>query len=168
MPNLPGCFRVAGWNKNIIIVVDGYATQDNSFFFREFVEKMLREGFQNFIIDFSLCKGMDSTFMGVLPGILNFSDKTQLTLVNLSPQLKGLLDGLGLSQILTIKKEKMTLPNVPLETLAEFKYSKEARIKMILEAHKKLVAISPENAQKFGDFIELLSEELAAKESIKK
>lgn len=173
MVKLHGCFHVASWKNSIVIKVEGFATLNNSLFFHDFVDEMLREGFFDFIIDLSSCKGMDSTFMGVLVGVLNFK-KTMLrepekydffcdpyvTIVNANTYHHKLLDGLGISQVLSIKTTPVKLPDVEMRTLKEERYDPQKRMKMIQEAHCHLMKLNAKNEKEFGQFLKLLEEEL--------
>lgn len=166
MKKTSGCFYVASAKLKVFIKVEGYATLNNSFLFKEFVETMLQCGHRDFIIDLSLCKGMDSTFIGILAGIHAFFDKAnskkhpRVTLINVSTYNQNLLDGLGISQILNIKKDITTIPHIPMKMLQNSSISPNARIKMIQQAHQNLSNLNDTNKQKFADFLAMIEQEL--------
>ena len=163
------CFKVASWKEIVIIVVEGYATQNNSLLFKDFVDMMLWKGFRKFIVDLHLCKGMDSTFMGVLLSIINFKGKNNadgetikpdVILINTNEYHMELLECLGLSKILTIKNEKVELPSLQMKILKEEStYTLERRLKMIHKVHEYLVALNEKNRKQFGEFLELFKQE---------
>ena len=171
MTPLDGCFDVASWNRSIIIKIEGYATLNNSIFFRDFVEEMLKQGFRDFIIDLSACKGMDSTFMGVIASVANLGveekeaapdtkAQTKVTLVNTRPYHQKLLDSLGISCLFCITKQPVQLPTVTMTRLTETKYDPTTRLQVIQQAHKYLASLNQGNTKKFGDFLKLLQQEL--------
>ena len=170
MAKIRGCFHVAAWDSNILIQVEGYATLNNSIFFKEFVEQMLQKGFRDFIVDLSLCQGMDSTFMGVLVGIKFFFQDTdqsdcypRVTLINLTNYHQNLLDTLGISAVLEIKKTPIQLPNIPMTTLQETRPDTKVRLKIIREAHQYLVSLNEKNKKIFTEFLRMLDQELQEK-----
>lgn len=174
MAKLNGSFHVATWESHVLIKVEGYATLNNSLFFKDFAEEMLVQSYRDFIIDLSSCQGMDSTFLGVLVGLLNGSLTTweseaplgeisRVTLVNIHDFHQETLDSLGISKILCIKKTPIALPQIYMKTLKEDRYSPEKRIRMIKESHQALVALDHRNKDRFEAFLQLLESEAAAK-----
>ena len=147
-------FKVASWNENIIVKVMGYATQNNSLFFRDFVENMLKKGYRKFTVDLSSCKGMDSTFMGVLIGMVE-----NVQLINTNRYHRSLLDGLGISRLLSIVKEPVSLPDLKMVTLQETSYDPNRRLKMICDVHQHLAKLNAQNAQMFGEFLRPFDDE---------
>lgn len=165
---MSGSFLVAVWGTKILIQVKGNATLNNSLFFRDFVENMLKEGFQEFIIDLALCKGMDSTFMGVLVGLtkeVKNSTHTggtfpQVMLINLKEYHQKLLDNLGISQVLAIHKSPIALPSIPMKTIPEKQYDLQTRVAFIQEAHRSLVSLQSKYQKQFEEFLATLEQEV--------
>ena len=62
-------FLVDAYSDPVLIRVLGRASFVNSSSLREFTGEMMRQGKRRFVIDFSACTGMDSTFLGVLAGL---------------------------------------------------------------------------------------------------
>ena len=92
-------------------MVEGWAVQNNSLFFKNFIDKMIAQGFDDFIIDLLECRGMDSTFMGTLLCIINqVHTKAPVTLINVNDNNQKLLDTLGLNNILNISKKSIEIP----------------------------------------------------------
>lgn len=71
-------FLVSAYSDPIIVKVIGKANYLNCNAFRDFIETMLSNGGRRILIDFEECKGMDSTFLGILAG-------TAIELRKLSP-----------------------------------------------------------------------------------
>ncbi|NUM34193.1 MAG: STAS domain-containing protein [Candidatus Brocadiae bacterium] len=152
-----GRFCMATYEKNILIRVEGLATKNNTYLFQNFVEKMLQENFKHFIIDFSMCKGMDSTFMGVL---LQISNTVELKLLHVGVVCKKSLDSLGISRFFNIIKEKKDLENFCYQILEGGECSKEKMVVMIHDAHTALIKANPENKELFEAFLSDLSSEI--------
>lgn len=136
------------------------ATKNNTHLFHDFVEKMLAEGFKNFIIDFFQCKGMDSTFMGILLEISNFKNKDRqsvdLTLTNMTRECKKCMDSLGISKFLKILKEKVELPKLCFQILEGEECSRDKMIEIVKKAHEALILCNPVNEEIFREFLEEL------------
>jgi anti-anti-sigma regulatory factor len=162
MTKLSGKFYVATWEKKILIQVEGYATRHNSFLFREFIDCSLQDGFTDFVIDLSLCKEMDSTFMGVLVGIVTcnkYEKDPSVILINTTDYHRSLLATLGLTEVLCIKKDPVALPSLDLETLQCRGYSFQEQMAMVVQAHKNLAGINSKNEKIFQEFIEMVTKE---------
>lgn len=155
-----GSFLVAIWEDKSLVRVQGCATLNNSFLFREFIEETIRKGTTGFIIDLSLCKEMDSTFVGVLLGISQHEAGVQLTIVNVSEYLKKILKTLGLLSILEIRDSPCSLPDIPMETLEWQGHDARENAEMIQKAHQCLANFNENNHRLFKDFLEMIAAEL--------
>ena len=101
-----GTFLTASYQSYILIKVEGWAIQNNSLFFKDFIDKMVAVGFHNFVIDLEDCKGMDSTFMGTLLYIINQTKvgaNSPITLVNTNDEHRELLKNLGINNFANAK-----------------------------------------------------------------
>lgn len=163
-------FEAARWEDGVYIRVHGLANMNNSHLFKDFTEVLLREGVQHFFVDLEHCRGMDSTFMGVLVGITLYGErmsearKTRVMVLNPGEHNQKSLYSLGLDSLIEIKKEKVQPPaGMALERLEEKEFNPGRRIQLIEEAHRNLVGISDQNAAVFGPFLQALSEELGRK-----
>ncbi len=165
MGKLHSSFQVASWDSAIIIKVRGFATQNNSVFFKDFLDEMQRKKFSKFIVDLSDCKGMDSTFMGVLASLAQPINKLAenilippLTVVNITSYHRHLFDTLGLLHVIPIGQ--IDLPDISMKELTETRYNPMERIKLIQEAHEYLVSLNENNKKQFGKFLEMLALEM--------
>ena len=128
----------------------------------DFAKRMVMEGYQKFIIDLQECTTMDSTFMGTLVEVFSFSTPSceSLMIINAQDHCEGLLEGLGLDNVLRIKRGTTELPKAQLEPLPEFAASQPERMKLIRRAHENLVRIDKRNEEKFGPFLRQLAKEM--------
>jgi len=129
------------------------------------MDKMVQEGKKRFVIEFTKCKGMDSTFLGILAGcaLKLRSQKPQgaLILNHLGEHNYDLICNLGLQNLLTIAED------LDEHNCDNFKQLDEAEVssaKEVLQAHKNLVEAEQGNAAKFQDVIALLQNQVDSEE----
>lgn len=154
-------FLVSAYSEPVVVRVNGKANYLNCNTFREFIEKMVEDGKGQFIIDFKNCKGMDSTFLGILAGTaLDLRQQTPpgvLILSQLSPRNYELICNLGLQNILSIAED---IPEAEQESsgeqFASLKNVEVSDARTILKAHESLLEADTGNAAKFQDVIAFL------------
>jgi len=61
-------YLVSAYTDPVVVQIHGKANYLNCNTFREFIEKVVRDGKSHLVLDFENCKGMDSTFLGILAG----------------------------------------------------------------------------------------------------
>jgi len=129
---------------------------------QDFAKRMLIEGFEKFIIDLQDCSTMDSTFMGTLVEIASLAPPMaeSLMIINAQDHCEGLLEGLGLDNVLRIKSGETELPGFEMEPLPEFATTQTERMRLIRRAHENLVRIDRRNEEKFGSFLRQLIKEM--------
>jgi anti-anti-sigma regulatory factor len=124
--------------------------------FREFIETIIASGNRHIFIDFEGCKGMDSTFLGILAG--SAIDLRQLTPVgdlvvgNLSERNYELIRNLGLQNLLTVAKGATKAG----DNFDALKNQEVSDAKSILKAHENLTEADKANVAKFQDVISFL------------
>ena len=154
---------VARHEKVVQIRVIGRATFKVSRELREYGLHVIRDGIGSLIIDLSQCRGMDSTFMGVLAMMgLEARGKAHLVIVNAGDQLRNLLESIGVSRLFEFAEkdmDKVTWQNL-VEAAAEVTNMGDVA-DTILDAHQTLMDLSPENVPKFKDVVDMLSHDLA-------
>ena len=156
-------FLVSAYTEPVVIRIFGKANYLNCNAFREFIEKMLADGKRRFVIDFRECKGMDSTFLGILAGTaleLRRPDRSGvLLLCRLSERNHELISNLGLQNLLTIADD---LPEASEKREREpdafsgLDNEEVSDARKVLEAHENLVEADDLNAAKFQDVIAFL------------
>ncbi len=144
----------------VILQVNGRASFDNCAGVRDFFANRRQEGEKHFVVDLKLCRGMDSTFLGILAGLANELSELggSLTLTRPNETLVAVIDNLGLNRLLKVVPTFESAENgTPLPTT---ELSEIEQAKLVLEAHESLVEANPETKPNFLDVIEFLRERL--------
>lgn len=139
------------------IRINGRGSFQNSAGLKNFADEMLRRGHHEFVVDLHDCELMDSTFMGTLVGIaLKVGEKGSLTVIRANPRNLNVLANLGLDRILRVA-DQVPAAKAPADTIAV----PAAAIgrDTIVQAHRNLAEINPENAIRFKDVLEFLTAE---------
>ena len=157
-------FLVSAYSDPVVVQVNGKANYLNCNAFREFIEKVITGGSRKLFIDFEDCKGMDSTFLGILAGtaiqLRKLSPVGELIVGNLSERNYELICNLGLQNLLTISKDQTAAS----KTFDALKNQEVSDAKNILKAHEDLTAADQENAGKFQDVISFLRNQVNKQE----
>ena len=151
-------FLVDAYSDPVLIRIQGRASFLNSSSLREFTAEMVRQGKRRFVIDFSACTGMDSTFLGVLAGLaldLRKNDpKGTVVFCRLAARNLELIRNLGLHRLATVDFGGDLAPvdgdTTPLE---DKKLGELENARMCLEAHENLVEADQTNQEKFQDVL---------------
>jgi anti-anti-sigma factor len=154
-------YLVSAYSDPVVVRVNGKANYLNCNAFRDFVEQMVRAGKQHIALDFENCKGMDSTFLGILAGtaidLRKQTPEGKLTLCNLSERNYELITNLGLQNLLSLERECDRRDGVNFEGLRD-ESVKETRD--VLQAHQNLAEADDSNAERFQDVIAFLKNQV--------
>lgn len=134
---------------------------NNSGTFRVFADRMVSAGYRNFIVDLADCRGMDSTFLGILFSITQTpqgNEAAHVIVVNPGSHNLKLLEGVGLNTVLNIKREPTPVPSLSFEVL-EDNPDPQGRLRTIREAHENLLRLDRKNEEQFGPFLKALTRE---------
>ncbi|MCH1487587.1 MAG: STAS domain-containing protein [Pseudomonadales bacterium] len=157
-PNKP-TFLVSAYTDPIAVRIQGKANYLNCGNFRDFIEAMEQGGHTRFAFDLEHCRGMDSTFLGILAGLalkLREQDPAGILLVcHLSERNRELICNLGLQNLLTIDSELCGQSNSSPE-FTQLDNKEVADARKVLEAHENLLAADNSNADQFQDVIAFL------------
>tara|TARA_B100000989_G_scaffold225060_1_gene172363 strand:+ start:1502 stop:2008 length:507 start_codon:yes stop_codon:yes gene_type:complete len=157
-------FLVSAYSDPVVVQVNGKANYLNCNAFREFIEKVIVGGSRKLFIDFEDCKGMDSTFLGILAGtaiqLRKLTPTGELIVGNLSERNYELICNLGLQNLLTISKDQAAASNA----FDALKNQDVSDAKNILKAHENLTAADQENVGKFQDVIAYLRNQVKKQE----
>ena len=148
----------------MVLQVRGRPGYENCASARNFFIERRSAGCREFIVDLKECRGVDSTFLGILAGLANALSAEGGSLVLARPG-EGLLmniRNLGLDRLLKIAAdpgfEAAQAAPLPGGGADEFQQAK-----MILEAHENLARANPSGAPVFLDVVEFLKEHVAKK-----
>jgi anti-anti-sigma factor len=149
-------FLVSAYSDPVVVKINGKANYLNCNAFREFIETVIASGNVRIFIDFADCKGMDSTFLGILAGtaieLRQLSPAGELVIGNLSERNYELISNLGLQNLLTISEDQAQV-DAAFDVLQNQEVSDA---KNILKAHENLAEANVENVSKFQDVIAFL------------
>lgn len=150
------------------IRITGRAAVENSRDFKALVLRLADGGIHHFVLDLRHCVLMDSTFSGILAGLVapHFTDRATLatdhfTLVAPNERVTDLLDNLGVLPLVR-RLDEDPCPNpqsVALDLERGDQTSREVAA-CCLEAHRILMALKPENVAKFRGVEQVLAAEL--------
>lgn len=150
-------FIVSAYSEPIVVQINGKANYLNCNTFREFIEKMLADGKTQYVLDFTNCKGMDSTFLGILAGtaleLKKLTPPGVFVVCNLGERNHELICNLGLQNLLTVGDDLPEKDNVEFSKLQNIEVS-DART--VLKAHENLIQADDGNTAKFQDVISFL------------
>ncbi|HAV13632.1 MAG TPA: anti-sigma factor antagonist [Opitutae bacterium] len=150
-------FLVSAYSEPVVVQINGKANYLNCNTFREFIETMLSNGKTQFVLDFTKCKGMDSTFLGILAGtaleLKKLTPPGVFVVCNLGERNHELICNLGLQNLLTIGDD---LPEGTNADFTELQNMEVSDARTVLEAHENLVSADNQNAAKFQDVISFL------------
>ncbi|MBL9176171.1 MAG: STAS domain-containing protein [Verrucomicrobiales bacterium] len=151
--------------------VAGRAAVERARDFKLLVQRLNGQGIRKFCLDLTECRIMDSTFSGVLAALASELGPvaegagTRFVLVNPNERVRDLLDNLGVLPLVTVLEG--TSPEGPTtgaEELARGSESRAETTECCLDAHRFLMALSPQNIPKFRDLTRVLEAERSAAE----
>ncbi len=150
-------FLVSAYSEPVVVQINGKANYLNCNSFREFIEKMLSDGNTQYVLDFTNCKGMDSTFLGILAGtaleLKKLTPPGVFVVCNLGERNHELICNLGLQNLLTVGDD---LPETDNAAFSELKNMEVSDARTVLQAHENLVKADDQNTAKFQDVIAFL------------
>jgi len=115
-------------------------------------------------VDLSACDYMDSTFMGLLVGFhKRYKQLTgrALTVQSPTPECLKLLTGLGILSLMSVVTEPSSASPEQWKTIFP---RKSPAAEILLNAHKDLSDLSPENEKKFSSLRSVLEQQVKNKE----
>lgn len=165
--------RVAVAGDTAFVRIGGRGSFKTAPALKQFAARAVGSGkARQMVFDMLDCVGMDSTFMGVIAGIamrLRRECSGRVVAINLSAKTAGLLDTLGLTQL--VATHLAGPPSEPwtrvlpasggLAALDTGTEDRRASLDTMLRAHQDLVQAAPSNLARFEDVIEYLRKDVA-------
>jgi anti-sigma B factor antagonist len=142
----------------VIVRINGRANYLNTGPLREFFSTMIAQGRTHIAVDFRNCLSVDSTFLGIVAGaaleLADFDPPGEMVLSSLGPRNMEVVRNLGLGKIATVVDAlEIEKPGEGEKSLGADRIDKDERVRMIVEAHKKLIKCDESNAERFQDVI---------------
>lgn len=168
MSKLQPKIEFAVLNHTAFMKISGRASLLNSVEFRSGVNSLVKRGAKHFVLDLTECPIMDSTFLGVLAGLVIGDSKESAALsveiLNPHQRVMDLLDSLGVIEFFRVSRNAQPCTQVFDESISDFeRVSLVERSRTCLEAHQVLMDLNPQNIPKFKEVARLLAEDLEKK-----
>jgi len=166
MPDTPlAVYLVDAQSDPVAIRIEGRASFQNSACIQEFFKNMIAQGKSRFVMDFSACSSMDSTFLGVLAGtalqLRKLKPQGSLVLARVEARNLELVRNLGLHRLLTIDTgETVFEPATGAKPLTCTARSEVESARMVLQAHENLIQVDETNRKKFEDVLSFLKKRI--------
>jgi anti-sigma B factor antagonist len=154
----------------VCIKIVGRANVASSIDFKRLVNGLMEKAVGRFVLDLSECLLMDSTFLGVLAGfglkvttpVDGETNGRSIELLNPNMRVAELLENLGVMHLFTLRQGGVDgLPAAAQVETDCMEHPKMEVRQQCLEAHRFLMSLSNENAAKFKDVAQFLTDDLA-------
>lgn len=154
-------FLVDTASDPVVVRIEGRASFQNSTCLNEFFTTLVGQGRLRFVMDFSHCTSMDSTFLGVLAGAALLLRKQatpgSLVVCRLGERNLELVRNLGLHRLLTVDTGAVALSSTALAALPSLPAQGELEsARQVLAAHENLIVADEANRAKFEDVLSFL------------
>lgn len=139
----------------------------NSAPLKGFFSRMIEQGKRNFVVDFDRCKGMDSTFLGILAGLgielMKMEEPGSVVLTRLGERNLELVRNLGLHRIMTVDDGQLDTSSEGESEALDLTKAQRGEVenaRLVLQAHENLAEIDESNKTKFQDVISFLKNQM--------
>ncbi len=151
--------------------ITGRAAVESSRDFKALILQLTSEGISRFVLDLRDCLLMDSTFSGVLAGLVSPRASEpprplalEFTVVQPNERVTDLLDNLGVLPLVRRLNSSPIPVSGPIDQeMPAGVHSKTEVAECCLEAHQILMALKPENVAKFRSLEQVLTAQLGMK-----
>lgn len=168
-----GCLGPVAWVR-----VDGTANHENAACIRDFLTGRFEKGWRRFVIDLAGCRGIDSTFIGMLYRLATkvaAEDPTgSVDVINPGERNANSIRKLGLDDRIRLdltgerwgRERELVAENLQKPT-CHGPLDRIEHAEFVLQAHEALLAANEENRSRFYDVVEFLRQELEAQSADK-
>ena len=168
---LVGCLGSVAWVR-----VNGAAGHENAACIKDFLSRRFDNGWRKFVIDLQSCRGIDSTFIGMLYRLASMVDAEgeggSVEVINPGERNEKSICKLGLDNLIKIdrngqrwEKEQALVEKNISQPLTCPPLGKREKTELILDAHEALIAANAENESRFCDVVEFLRQDLEAQKA---
>ncbi|MEX2581127.1 MAG: STAS domain-containing protein [Verrucomicrobiales bacterium] len=168
---LVGCLGSVAWVR-----VNGSANHENAACIKDFLMSRFDRGWRRFVVDLQNCRGIDSTFIGMLYRLASLVEATgtggKVEVINPGERNENSICKLGLDNLIKIdrhgggwEREQLLIEQNISQPLACPPLGKREKTELVLEAHEALVAANAENENRFCDVVEFLRQDLEAQKA---
>jgi len=154
---------VARFENIVAIRIIGRATFKVGQELRDYGTAAMRDDIASVIMDLSQCTAVDSTILGVIAMIgLEGHRRAEVVIVNANECVRSTMNSVGLTRLCRFTEQE--LGEADWDTLCQAAVgavTMDNVAETVLNAHKTLMDLDPENVPKFRDVVEMLHQELA-------
>lgn len=156
-----GRYYVHKESDHLFFRMQGKMKYTSSMGFDVFLKKTLSEDIDSIFIDLQNVEYIDSTNLGLIAKMAEFlivNKKNRLIILSTHKDINEILASMGFDQVCNI----VTSPpeEVDYNEISAVNAASREIIKVMVDAHKKLIAISEDNQEIFQDVIELMEKDL--------
>lgn len=153
--------------------VSGAANHENADCIRDFLSGRFEKGWRQFVIDLGECRGIDSTFIGMLYRLATKVEQVDphgvVDIINPGERNAKSIRKLGLDDRIHIdlegsrwlRERELVDANLRMPPCCG-PVDKVRHAELVLDAHEALIAANEENRSRFCDVVEFLRQELEA------
>ncbi|HOE66678.1 MAG TPA: STAS domain-containing protein [Candidatus Hydrogenedentes bacterium] len=130
-------------------------------------ELFAKKNFDNILIDLTQTESIDSTNLGLLARVAKFSQENlgrQATIISTNDDINAVLESVAFDRVFLILRDPHD-PKSAFETVPDRADRAKELARLILDAHKTLMEIAETNQDKFRKVVEILEDQLRAKET---
>ena len=164
MDKEPGSLFYAKQGDTWIIKLNGDVRYTMGCALRDFLDRLfVRDDYRAILVDLTDAQAIDSTMLGLLARIANFSQQRfqrPTTLLSTHPDINQILDNLGLSEIFTIRATHDAIAATLRPLAIPEPCDKAALSRVVYEAHQALSALNPTNQANFESVLASLRPKL--------
>lgn len=159
------CFQISAFGENGYIKVIGPGNMNIAPVMKDICYAMISENKEMIIIDLKECLIVDSTFMGTLVNInerfeIVGIEKGKLLIMNLNEDIHRLFDMVGISSMLETVPDEIDVPDLDLKLIDAGDVDREEKLRVVVEAHEKLIQLNAGNKEKFEKFLGIVKGEM--------
>ena len=159
------CFRISAFEGNGYVEIYGPGNMNIAPILKDICYAMINEGKSEIFINMKECTIVDSTFMGTLVNIQerfkarNITDG-KLCALNLNEDNKKLFHMVGIDRMIDTISKKIDIPDFKMKTIDICEVEREEKLRVVVEAHEKLIQINEVNKDKFDKFLKIVKQEM--------
>ncbi len=158
----PGKILFARKDTLLCIRLEGRITFALGTRFADFISQIFaRDDWGDIVVDLTGTASIDSTALGLLAKIarlLRQRREQSLVVISTSPRITGTLRNVGLERLMTIT-EPVGTPASHFTEVPARDASKSNHTRVVLDAHRELMALNKKNAAQFRSVVDFLEKE---------
>ena len=147
-------------DDHVFIKVNGRAYLHNCVPLKQFMKAHIAAGGRHFAIDFKQCSSMDSTFLGILVGVvlelLKAAPPGSMTLLQLGERNLDVVRNLGVHRLVSVDSNDATMNFSNAKEVTSNTGNEQVDEDLVRDAHLRLSELNENNARLFQDVIGFL------------